>query len=138
MNQSKAPKNTENEDKIDLDLIPWGLISRYLPQAYMEGIIKYYKRSWELGFTTTSMYAGAMRHLVAFRDGEDFDPSSAELGIKKHHLAGVLFCTLCMLDTFENHPELDDRKKDHKPDGWSEEMMKEQIEKKKNSIMEIL
>lgn len=130
-----APKNTENENKIDLDLIPWGLISRHLPQAYMEGLIKYYKRSWELGFTTTSMYAGAMRHLIAYRDGEDYDPSAAELGIKKLHLAGAMFCIICMLDTFENHPELDDRDKDHKPEDWSSEKMKKQIEDFRKSIL---
>jgi len=129
-----APKNTMNEDKIDLDLVPWGLIAKHLPQAYMEGLIKYYKRSWELGFTTTSMFAGAMRHLLAYREGENYDPSATELGIKKHHLSGALFCILCMLDTFDNHRELDDREKDHKPEGWSEEVMKKQIEDFKKEI----
>ena len=128
---SHAPKNTKNEDKQDLDLIPWGLITKHLTPAYMEGLIKYYKRSWELGFTTTSMYAGAMRHLIAYRDGENYDPSAEELGIIKHHLGGALFCILCMLDTFDNHPLLDDRDKDHKPVGWCPNMMLEQIEKQR-------
>jgi len=124
----KAPKNTTNENKIDLDLIPWGLIAKHLPQAYEEGLIKYYKRSWKLGFTTTSMFAGAMRHLIAYRDGENYDPSAQELGVIKHHLSGALFCILCMLDTYDNHPELDDREKDHRPGDWSTEKMKNQIE----------
>lgn len=128
MGKETAPKNTANEDKLDLDLIPWGLIAKHLPPAYIEGLIKYYKRSWELGFTTTAMYSGAMRHLIAYRDGEDYDPSAKELGIDKHHLAGALFCILCMLDTFDNHPELDDRKKEYRPDDWSTEVMKKQIE----------
>ncbi len=131
-----APKNTANENKANLDLIPWGLIAKHLPQAFEEGLIKYYKRSWELGFTTTSMFAGTMRHLIAYRDGENYDPSAAELGVKKHHLAGALFCILCLLDTFDNHPELDDRGKDCKPEDWSTEKMKKQIQDFKKVINE--
>jgi len=29
-----APKNTLGENKTDLDLIPWGLIAKHLPQAF--------------------------------------------------------------------------------------------------------
>ncbi|MDP8268288.1 MAG: DUF5664 domain-containing protein [Candidatus Tenebribacter davisii] len=134
--KSKAPKNTINENKPDMDLIPWGLIAKHLPPAYEEGLIKYYKRSWELGFATTSMFSGAMRHLIAYRDGENYDHSAQELGIIKHHLAGALFSILCMLDTYDNHPELDDRDKNHKPDGWNNEVMKEQIEAHKKYLTE--
>jgi len=123
-----APKNTKNENKIDLDLIPWGLIAKYLTPAYVEGLIKYYRESWKLGFTTSEMFAGTMRHLIAYRDGENYDSSAEELGIIKHHLGGALFCILCLLDTFDNHPELDDRGKDHKPVGWCPDIMLEQIE----------
>ena len=113
--KSNGPKNTIEEGKADLDLIPWDILARHLPQAYEEGLIKYYKESWKLGFTTTSMYAAAMRHLIAYRSGEDYDPSAKALGVDKHHLAGALFSILCMLDTFDNFPELDDRNLNHKP-----------------------
>lgn len=123
-----APKNTAAEKKQNLDLVPWHLIAMYLPNAYEEGLIKYFKESWKQGFTTSEMFAGAMRHLIAYRVGEDYDPEAAKLGIKKHHLAGALFCILCMLDTFTNHKEFDDRNKDHRPKGWGPEMMQRQIE----------
>lgn len=130
VNRGPAPKNTLAEKKVNLDLPPWELIAKYMPPVYEEGLIKYYKESWKKGFTTSEMFAGSLRHLFAYRAGEDYDPSAAKLGIKKHHLAGALFCIFCMLDTFENHPELDDRGKDHMPDGWGAEMMREQIEKR--------
>jgi hypothetical protein len=129
-----APKNTKNENKQNLDLIPWDIIARHLPQAYEEGLIKYFKESWKQGFTTSDMFAGAMRHLIAYRFGEDYDPEAAKLGIKKHHLAGALFCILCMLDTFDNHKEFDDRGKDHMPDGWGSQMMLDQINSKLKEI----
>jgi len=131
-----APKNTANEKKLNLDLIPWDLLAQYLTPAYMEGLIKYYKESWKEGFTTSEMFAGTMRHLIAYRSGEDFDPAAAELGIEKHHLGGALFCILCMLDTFTNHKELDDRGMIHRPEGWGPEMMAAQIESKMIEIKE--
>ncbi len=131
---SVAPKNTLGENKIDLDLIPWGLIAKHLPQAFEEGVIKYYKESWKLGFTTTSMFSATMRHLIAYRDGENYDPSAQELGIIKHHLAGALFSIIMMLDTFDNHPELDNRSKNYKPEDWSTEKMKKQIEDFKKAL----
>ena len=135
---TEAPKNTANEKKANLDLIPWDIIAKYLPAGYEEGLIKYYRESWRLGFKTSDMFAGAQRHLLAYRYGEDFDPSAAELGIKKHHLSGALFCILCMLDTFENHKKMDDRGKDHKPDGWNTTMMQKQIKDHLKNIKEIL
>lgn len=128
-NKETAPKNTLAENKQNLDLIPWDLLAEFLPNAYEEGLIKYYKESWKKGFLTCDMFAATMRHLIAYRSGEDYDPAAAKLGIKKHHLAGALFSILCMLDTFKNHKELDDRKKDHRPEGWRPEMMQAQINK---------
>lgn len=120
-----GPKDTKN--KPDLSLIPFGLIAEYLTPAYMEGLIKYYRESWKLGFTTSTMFAGCMRHLTAYIDGENYDPEAAKLGVNKHHLAGAIFCIICMLDTFKNHQELDDRGKDYKPEGWNSGMMTKQI-----------
>ena len=39
----------------------------------------------------------------------DFDPDAEKLGIVKHHLAGAIFSLLCVLQTLEKHPHLDDR-----------------------------
>lgn len=132
--RGNAPKNTLAEKKVNLDLPPWELICEFMPPAYEEGLIKYYKESWKEGFTTTEMFAGALRHLFAYRRGEDWDKEAEELGIKKHHLAGALFCIFCMLDTFKNHPELDDRFANHRPKAWNEEEMERKIEEHKKKL----
>jgi hypothetical protein len=110
-----APKERKNKPKPSL--IPFDLLLKYLEPAYQEGLIRYYRESWRLGFPITDMYDSAMRHLEKFFfQKEDWDKDAEKLGIKKHHLGGVLFSVLCMLDTFENHPELDNRGKDWKED----------------------
>lgn len=111
-----APKNIDKEDKPKPSLIPMDLLIKVLEPGYREGILKYYRESWRLGFTTSDMFDGAIRHLSAyFYDKEDYDPDAAKLGIKKLHLGGAMFCILCMADTLLNHPELDDRDKDYNP-----------------------
>lgn len=108
-----APKNIDQENKPKPSLLPMDLLIKYLCPAYMEGLKKYYRESWRLGFKTSDMYDATIRHLERyFYHKENWDPDAEKLGIKKHHLAGALFSILCLLDTFENHPELDDRGKD--------------------------
>jgi hypothetical protein len=109
--KSKAPKDTEKEKKPDASLIPLDLLIDFLVPAYEEGLIKYYRDSWREGFTTTHMIGGLLRHLSSYEEGEDYDPDTLErFDIKKHHLGAMIFCVLCMCDTFKNHPELDDRR----------------------------
>lgn len=134
--KEKAPKESPGEIKKDLSLIPFGLIAEFLEPAYQEGILKYYRESWKAGFPTTDMFAGLMRHTLSYMDGENYDPSADKLGIQKHHLAGALFCIICMLDTFKNHQEMDDRGKDFKPEGWNQEMMLNQIKTIKNKMIQ--
>jgi len=106
-----APKNIDQENKPKPSLIPMDLLIKYLEPAYQEGLKKYYRESWRLGFKTSDMFDACIRHLEAFfYKQEDWDPDAVKMDIKKHHLGGVLFCVLCMMDGFENHPELDDRK----------------------------
>lgn len=115
-NCSKAPKNTAQEGKPKMSLIPMDILAHFLCPAYEEGLLKYWRESWRAGFPTSEMADAALRHLSAYKDKkEDYDPETFEkYGIKKHHLGAVLFCVLCMCDTFLNHPELDDRHKDWK------------------------
>lgn len=109
-----GPKNIDKENKPKPSLIPMDLLIKALEPAYREGLIKYYRESWRIGFPTSDMYDGLMRHISAyFYDKEDYDPDAAKLGIKKLHLGGALFCIICMIDTLYNHPELDNRGKDY-------------------------
>jgi len=109
--KSRAPKDTEKENKPDASLIPLDLLIDFLVPAYTEGTIKYYRDSWRKGFTTTHMIGSTLRHLSKYEKGEDYDKETLEkFGIQKHHLGAILFCVLCMCDTFKNHPDLDDRR----------------------------
>ncbi len=109
--ENPAPKNNNLENKQKASLNPDDLINEFLTPAYDEGVLKYFRESWRLGFKTSTMADALKRHFTEFfYKGKDFDQEALEkFGIKKHHLGAVLFCTLCMLDTFKNHPELDDR-----------------------------
>lgn len=105
-----APKNIEQENKPKPTLMPLDILLRYLEPGYQEGLIKYYRESWRKGFYVSDMMDAAFRHMIAFfYEKEDFDPDAAKLGIVKHHLGGAIFSLLCILQTLESHPELDDR-----------------------------
>lgn len=107
-----APKNNIEENKPQMSLIPDDILRDFLEPAYREGLLKYSRESWRMGFTTTVMMDALKRHMTQFfYDCEDLDSDSEKLGIKKHHLGGALFCIICMCDTVKNHPELDDRRK---------------------------
>jgi len=104
-----APKNNVQEGKPRMSLIPMDLLKQYLVPAYEEGIIKYERESWRVGFGTSVMVDAMLRHIEAFYwQGQDIDPDSPT---GKHHLAGVIFCALSILHTLETRPELDDRPK---------------------------
>ena len=107
----EAPKNNLTEKKPKVSLNPDDLIEEFLTSAYQEGLEKYFRESWRLGFDTSVMHSALKRHLTAyFYKGEDWDQETLEnYGIRKHHLGAVIFCALCMLDTYKNHPEKDDR-----------------------------
>lgn len=105
-----ASKNIDLENKPKPSLIPQDILTEILEPAYREGLIKYKREDWRLGFKTTDMMDALKRHVDAYYyKGENYDPDAEKIGCKKHHLGGALFSLICMCDTFLNHPELDDR-----------------------------
>jgi len=75
-----------------------------LAEHFGRGAEKYAIRNWEKGYDWSKNYAAAIRHLMQFWAGEDFDK---ELG-SKHVIAAAWHCIV--LATFmETHPEKDDR-----------------------------
>jgi hypothetical protein len=103
-----APKETSG--KPTASAVPMDILIKYLAPAYEEGFIRYVRESWRKGFPVSRMIDAARRHEAAFFHGkEDWDPDAAELGVKKHHLAGAIFSLICILQTLETRPELDDR-----------------------------
>jgi len=106
-----APKNNTTEDKFQISLIPLDIIIPMLEPAYREGVLKYERESWRLGFNSTVMYDALMRHLKAwFFDLESCDPEAKEkYNIDKHHLGAAMFCLINLYNTEKKFPHLDDR-----------------------------
>lgn len=65
---------------------------------------KYAAHNWRQGFTWSRPLSAALRHLMAFNDGEDKDPES---GLS--HLAHAACCIMFLLEFEKTHPDLDDR-----------------------------
>jgi len=109
-NVRTAPKNNLKEEKPRPSLLPMDVLIKWVCPAYEEGILKYKRESWRLGFKVSDLIDAAQRHInTFFYDQEDFDPDAEKLGIKKHHLSGAIFSLISILNTLDNRPELDDR-----------------------------
>jgi len=87
---------------------PMNLLSREaLEQTAMVmafGKEKYAAHNWRKGFQWSRPLSAAMRHLMAFNDGEDKDPES---GLS--HLAHAACCIMFLLEFEKTHKDLDDR-----------------------------
>jgi hypothetical protein len=96
--------------KFDTDKLPVNLLSS---EALLQtaavlkfGADKYHAHNWRDGFAWSRPLAAAMRHIMAFNDGEDKDPES---GLS--HLAHAACCIMFLLEFEKTHPQLDDRYK---------------------------
>jgi len=65
---------------------------------------KYAAHNWRNGFQWSRPLSAAIRHIMAFNDGEDRDPES---GLS--HLAHAACCIMFLLEFEKTHKELDDR-----------------------------
>lgn len=65
---------------------------------------KYARDNWRQGFKYNRSIAAALRHLFAFKEGENLDPES---GLS--HIAHAVCCLEHLLNDLKNHPENDDR-----------------------------
>ncbi len=90
-------------DKPDMSLLPRGPLEREA-QVLMHGARKYGRNNWRSGFDHTRLIAAALRHLLAYADGEDLDP---ETGLCHIDHASCMIHFLSELRF--THPELDDR-----------------------------
>lgn len=96
--------------KFDSDKLPVNLLStealNQTAAVLKFGADKYHAHNWRDGFVWSRPLAAAMRHIMAFNDGEDKDPES---GLS--HLAHAACCIMFLLEFEKTHPELDDRYK---------------------------
>ena len=94
--------------KYDQDKAPMSLLSsEALHQTAMVlafGKEKYAAHNWRNGFEWSRPLSAALRHILAFQDGEDRDPES---GLS--HLAHAMCCIMFLLEFEKTHRELDDR-----------------------------
>ena len=75
---------------------------RELARAYTIGAEKYASDDWKGKYTTTQVYSKLMRHLEAWRDGEDADKDG------QFHLAAVAFHAFTLLWLCISRPDRDD------------------------------
>lgn len=92
-----------DQDKPDLSLISKDLMEQ-MAKVRMFGIKKYSRDNWRLGFSYNRSIAAALRHIMAFKEGENLDPES---GLT--HISHALCCLEHLLNDYLHHPELDDR-----------------------------
>lgn len=107
----KESKQTSAGLKYDAGKPSIGLIDQYalweLAKVLDYGKHKYDAHNWRKGIQWQRTIDAALRHVLAFNGGEDFDPES---GLP--HLAHAMCNLMFLLNFTETHPELDDR---HKP-----------------------
>ena len=103
------PKTAQGAKKPDLSVVPasaW----LHLATAMMNGSVKYGPYNYRDQPVSARTYiAAAMRHLLAYLDGEDFSADTVEAGLPVHHLAHVMACCAILLDTTECQTLLDNR-----------------------------
>ena len=87
------PKTQFGLAKVPMHLVPPVAIA-HLARAFENGAGKYGPFNWrEKTISSTVYYGAAMRHLMAWYDGEDLAPDS---GV--HHLAHAMACLAMVLD----------------------------------------
>lgn len=96
--------------KNDTDKPPMSLLDRYaleqIANVLAFGAKKYAKHNWRKGLEYSRLLDAALRHLLAFADGEDNDPES---GLS--HIAHAGCCVMFLLWMSKNRTDLDDRHK---------------------------
>lgn len=98
------PKTVEGLKKAQLHLVPPSAI-REMCTAMTLGAIKYGPYNWRQNNVAATVYiSAALRHLLAWSEGEDTDPES--LG---SHLGHVMACCAIIIDAQKGGNLIDDR-----------------------------
>ncbi len=90
-------------DKLQFNLIPPGPLAE-VARVFMAGAKKYSAHNWRKGMAYSRVLDSMMRHIHAFREGQDNDP---ETGLP--HMAHVVCNAMFLLEYAKTHPECDDR-----------------------------
>ncbi len=99
--------------KFDTGKEPMSLLSRRwligVTQVLGFGAKKYAAHNWRNGHERSRLISAAIRHILAYNEGEDVD---SESGL--NHLDHASCCLMFARETHETHPHLDDRWKGNK------------------------
>ncbi len=116
------PKDVVGDRRAPIALIPLRVLGQ-LSLAFLEGGIKYDPFNWRKGGVRTSTYlSAALRHLIAYAEGEQWDPYVfAKTGARVHHLAKAMACLTIIIDAEQQGVLEDDRALPGSFSGWQEE-----------------
>lgn len=95
-----------DQGKPDLSFVS-RLLMEEIAKVREFGARKYSSDNWRKGFKLKRSIAAALRHIMAFKDGEDNDEESGLC-----HLAHAMCCLEHALWDFRKHPQNDDRWKE--------------------------
>lgn len=93
----------DDQEKIPVDLVSTEAITR-IAEVLAFGARKYDRHNWRKGISFSRVVSAALRHILAWKDGEDNDPESG-----LNHLAHAGCCVSFLLEYLKTHPEMDDR-----------------------------
>ena len=98
------PKDVAGAKKTPLRFVP-ASIGPLTAKVFQDGAEKYGPFNWrDISIKRSAYIEAAERHLLALKDGEDFDPSSGE-----HHAAHIIAGLAIMLDADSLGRLIDDR-----------------------------
>lgn len=102
--KASNPKDVIGSDKMPFHLVPQTAIA-HEALAYLDGALKYGRSNWRVaGVKASVYYDAAMRHVIAWFEGEDLPPDSLA-----HHLAHARACLGIILDAMACGKLIDDR-----------------------------
>lgn len=98
------PKSAHGVQKVPLHLVPPSALI-YMARAFGNGAVKYGAYNWrETTLSASVYYAAAMRHMLAWFDGEELATDS---GLP--HMAHALACLALIVEATEGGNLVDDR-----------------------------
>lgn len=102
--KASNPKLAAGNKKVPLHLVPLSAMA-YTAQGLAEGAKKYGAFNYRDTDVESQVYIGAaLRHIMAFSDGEDIDPESGN-----PHLAHAMASLAILIDTIESGRTIDTR-----------------------------
>lgn len=112
------PKDSVGSKKVPMSTVPAEVLME-IGVGMLEGARKYGRHNYRVaGVRSSVYYDAAMRHLMAWWEGEDIDPDS---GLS--HIVKTLACLTVLRDAMNNNMVKDDRPPSLK-NGWMKDLHK--------------